>query len=121
MNKLWLDDIRRSPDESWDWARTISAAQELFEQKSYDVCSLDHDMGLHDYDPDEQDADLRVAPDRWRYEDGTELAYWMAKTNNVPPRIIVHSWNPPGAAKMADILRRHHSKPVVIVQPYSRP
>jgi hypothetical protein len=103
-DKLWYDDIRRPPDDTWDWARTNEEAMELLDRKRYQEVSLDHDMGLHLHDPDEEDADLRIAHDRWDYEDGTDLAHWMSEQGLIPPRISIHSFNPIGAKKMAEIL-----------------
>lgn len=107
--KLWHDDIRRPPDDSWTWARTNREAQLLLLTHA-DSCdpvteaSLDHDLGLHDFDPDEQDADLRVAPDAHLQPDGQQLVRWMLRNELVPPKVTIHSWNPVGAKSMAALL-----------------
>jgi hypothetical protein len=75
-------------------------------------CSLDHDLGLHNADPDVQDADMQIG---WDQEnDGFTLVQWMVSDQGtVPPIITIHSWNPPGAAKMAALLA-DHGHPCVI-------
>lgn len=103
-DKLWYDDIRRPPDDSWDWARTNGDAKYMLCNKRYQEMSFDHDMGLHHYDPDEQDADLRIAPDHWQHEDGADLARWMVEQGYIPPVITVHSFNPVGAKNIAEIM-----------------
>jgi hypothetical protein len=104
--KLWHDDIRRPPDDSWTWARTNDEAKEVLKSNRVTECSLDHDLGLHMYDPDMQDADLQRG---WDTEnDGLKLVRWMVERPElVPERITIHSWNPPGAARMAALLAEH--------------
>jgi hypothetical protein len=107
-NKLWHDDIRKPPDDTWDWARTNAAAIALLLTKSYDVASLDHDMGLEGHDPDDPDADRLVASNRRPEANGEALAKWMAKHPPLlPPLIRIHSYNPAGARRMRDILKPH--------------
>lgn len=74
--------------------------------RAHDIveCSLDHDLGLHDFDPDEQDADLRVAPDAHLQPDGADLVREMIAADLVPARVHIHSWNPDGARRMALLL-----------------
>lgn len=68
--RLWLDDIRRPPDDSWIWARTLEEARQVMLTCDIKEASLDHDLGLHEYDPDEQDADLRRVPRRYTHRCG---------------------------------------------------
>jgi len=42
--KLFVDDIRNAPDESWTVARTINAAISFLETFEPEVISLDHDI-----------------------------------------------------------------------------
>lgn len=116
MNKIWVDDIRRPPDESWNWVRTNDAARELLLRQPYTAASLDHDMGLHEFDPDVPDADMQVLDHDWPMDDGVELAVWMVKNNCVPPYVRIHSHNPIGARRMLEILR--YSATEVIIHPY---
>lgn len=114
--KLWHDDIRRPPDDSWVWVRTNQQAMAVLTVHIVDEISMDHDLGLHEADPDVQDADMQRG---WDEEnDGAKLAQWMCDHNHVPPKVTVHSWNPDGAKRMANILRDHESQPQVIVRPY---
>lgn len=48
--KIYLDDIRDLPDETWTLARTYQEAVQLVEQYGFpDEVSFDHDLGLMDY------------------------------------------------------------------------
>lgn len=43
--KLWVDDSRRPPDETWDWAKTSAEALEMLDAALYETVSLDHQLG----------------------------------------------------------------------------
>jgi hypothetical protein len=47
MTKLYIDDLRNSPDDSWIVARTITGAIRVLATMDVDVISLDHDMSHH--------------------------------------------------------------------------
>lgn len=114
--KLFHDDIRRPPDDSWLWARTNEAAANYLTvaRNLGDPCteaSLDHDLGLHNYDPDVPDADMQIG---WDEEnDGYELVKWMVENDLVPPIVTIHSWNPAGAWRMASYLRNAFKNKVI--------
>lgn len=110
---LWHDDIRRPPtgplrtDEEglsipirWVWARTNEAAIAFMETNDFDVVSLDHDMGLHEENPDAEGADLRIGG---ADECGCAVARWMVENQKVPPEIHVHSMNYAGARDIASV------------------
>jgi hypothetical protein len=112
--RLWFDDIRREPP-GWVWARTVDAAKDFLETGLVDECSLDHDMGLHELDPDEDDDD----PEYWdklidvahalkprHEENGYDLVNWMIEHDLVPELVRIHSWNPNGRDRMAARLNR---------------
>lgn len=76
IENLWLDDIRRPPDPSWVWARTIEMAkQAVMLSEPFVVMSLDHDMGLDGYDPDEPGADERRVPRRYTHNVCENVAF----------------------------------------------
>lgn len=102
--KLWVDDIRKPPDESWMWARTVEQAKKLLTSTKCVECSLDHDMGLQEYDPNMPDAHRLRAKNFHEIPCGYDLAKWMKENERVPPVITVHSWNPHGAQKMVALL-----------------
>lgn len=117
--RLWHDDVRRPPGGSWTWARTNEAARAVLTARDVVEISMDHDLGLHDADPDVPDADLQRLPDGMRPEEGWELVEWMIAESRVPERVTIHSWNPPGAQRMAALLRDAGHQ--VLVKPYLRP
>lgn len=120
--KLWHDDIRRPPDKNWAWVRTNEDAMLALSDFRVREISIDHDMGLHDADPDAPGADFTRLPDEIRDElgiaDGWELAEWMVEEKLVPQRVEIHSMAPEGSEKIASILRPHclHLQ----IQPFTR-
>lgn len=42
--KLWVDDIRNAPDDTWTVARTVTSAIRAIARYNFDVISLDHDI-----------------------------------------------------------------------------
>lgn len=99
--KLWVDDIRRAPDESWTWARTNDKAREILTAGHVVEASLDHDMGHHDRDPDDEDSVFLRGDSE---DDGVQLVKWMVANERVPSVVAIHSWNPVGAENMRRIL-----------------
>lgn len=115
--KLWHDDIRTPPD-GWEWARTNAQAMVFLEQGEVDEISLDHDLGYHDVslpeDPDDL-AEVLILKGQGE-ETGMDLVRWMVETKRVPPKVTIHSWNPPGAANMRSWLEQHGYE--CVVAPY---
>ena len=103
--KVWHDDIRPAP-EGWVWARTNEQARELLENNDVTTISLDHDLGLDHVSEQMIEDDPELLFLAGNAEDtGLNLVNWMIETNNVPETVIIHSWNPAGAAMMANRFR----------------
>jgi hypothetical protein len=105
MNKLWHDDVRPPPSADWSWARTNEEARTLlYNQKviaeeggeAVTECSLDHDLGAALSDGIYAKGSSK--------ETGMQLVEWMIEHDLVPQKVIIHSWNGPGARKMAQAL-----------------
>lgn len=83
--KVWLDDVRDPPDNTWTHVKTASEAILLLRDKSPDVISLDHDLG-----------------DSLCCGSGYDVALWIEAQVNIdntytPPNVLVHSMNPVGS------------------------
>lgn len=98
--KLWHDDIRKPPDETWVWARTNEQAKFLLTTSLVREASLDHDLGLDYLDPDDDPDSMLFAGDSLNGT-GLDLVRWMVAQGHVPAKVTIHSWNPAGAAAMA--------------------
>lgn len=121
MKKLFFDDVRQAPDKDWHQAYDVPGAKFAMEQNTYDVMSLDHDIGMQMmcnqcYEEIEKPITSQVILDRAIFdklklgcnhsEHGTHLARWMAENLKTWPKmIIIHSANQYGAERMANILK----------------
>src|SRR3989338_6021316 len=94
--KLWLDDTRPAP-KGWVWAKSAEEAKAYLILGIGERLSLDHDLGGD--------------PVNGKYQDGGDLAKWMARTNFWPRRKPrVHSAHPVGAGKIRSIIERKWPK-----------
>lgn len=103
--KIFIDDIRDVPDESWTLCRTITEAIRTINRFDDIECiSLDHDIS-HDV---RIDGVYRPFPCEENY---TAVAYYIGEKyvndldNDVPPKVILHTANPVGAEMMKAILK----------------
>lgn len=91
--RVWADDLRTPPDESWVWFKTSSDAIEWMEKRFAEgndigqVMSLDHDLG-------EQDT-TRV------------IVLWMCENGVWPDEVRVHSANPVGREWLEGMVARY--------------
>lgn len=100
--KLYIDDIRKAPDESWHLARTVEAAISAIVMFDFEVISLDHDIS-HQISIGVEGSN-RPHPCS---ETFTSVAYFIAEKyrgKDPKPKIIIHTANPAGAMRIARIL-----------------
>ena len=102
MKKLWVDDERQAPDDSWIVARTVNEACRLIASQHMTEISLDHDDGVDSFE-----AVAYVIGEKYFVEKG--FPEFCSKMKIVCPRlypkITIHSANPIGAKRMIDILK----------------
>lgn len=100
--KLWVDDIRNAPDDSWNVARTVGAAIRAIAMFGDDIkeISLDHDIS-HQVTigtlgrPYPCDETFQAVAHYIALRYGGTIGY---------PHITLHTSNPVGAADMKSIL-----------------
>ena len=83
--KLYLDDIRTPPDDSWQVVRTAEEAIEILKTGKVNAMSFDHDLG----EGKKTGYDVLV----W-----IEREVFKKKMN--PPKMKTHTQNPVGKEKM---------------------
>jgi hypothetical protein len=110
MKKLFVDDIRNAPDESWMVARTITAAISAIATFDFDVISLDHDIshqvvmgGISRPYPCEETFTpvAQFIAAKYQPHDHSAFCFNGSKT----PKIIIHTSNPAGALRIAGHLQ----------------
>jgi hypothetical protein len=95
--KIWLDDVRDAPDDSWICLRTgrALAGMLLIHQEEIEEISFDHDLG-------DWDGDVELTGYVWlcqieaMVENGT-----LTKI----PKLSIHSANPAVYTKMAQAIQ----------------
>lgn len=99
MTKLYIDDLRNSPDDSWIVARTITGAIRVLATMDVGVISLDHDISHH------VSVDGNARPFAC-VENFSAVCYFIGEKYKglSPPSIILHTSNPVGAQRMRHIL-----------------
>lgn len=91
--RLWLDDVRRPPDDEWRWVKSVEDATKALASGTVAEVSLDHD--LHPYE-----------------HDGLEVVEWMA-AHQVWPRLVrVHTANQTASTKICNLLEQHGYRPI---------
>lgn len=98
--KIWVDDIRTPPDDTWIWCKSSQATlRYLVNAKiavakgwvdadtAISVMSLDHDLG---------------GEDTTRY-----VVLWCCKNNFWPEEVKVHSANPVGIDWLEGMIERY--------------
>lgn len=87
---FWLDDSR-VPDVSDEdgvvWAKGLDEAISALSCREFSAAYLDHDLVLGE-------------------PTGLDVVMWMVQHDAVPPRVVIHSHNPLGAADMERCLRQ---------------
>lgn len=98
--KIWGDDIRPAPDETWDYSATVNGTIDLikwYEKQGIEieVIDLDHDAG--DYSTSGGDY--------------INILNWLEETGRNYP-IRIHSMNPVGVENMRRIIRKNRWREV---------
>lgn len=107
--KLWVDDIRKAPDDTWTVAETVTEAinfLSIFGAKTTHI-SLDHDISFQV----EVNGLSRPYPSPETFQAvarfiAVYVAFGYKDTGLVLPTITVHSANPDGAKEIQSILKQ---------------
>lgn len=90
--KIWVDDLRPAPDDSWVAVTTSTLAINLLISHKVlgipvDVLSLDHDLGGEDT--------------------SRRIVLWCCETGFWPVEVVVHSANPVGVEWLEGMIARY--------------
>lgn len=101
-NKLWVDDIRQAPDDTWMVARSITSAVNAIQHFEFEEISLDHDIS-HQVSVGELSRPYPCpecfCPVAWLLKE----KMWGREASE-RPRITIHTSNPVGAVELEAIL-----------------
>lgn len=86
--KLFVDDLRDPPDDTWTVARTSAEALEILQTGAQiDELSLDHDLGGDDT--------------------SRPAVLWLAEHGGWPATVRAHSANPVGVEWLTGMIERY--------------
>lgn len=106
MRKLWIDDIRNPPDDTFDIARSYGKAIAMLDAVNYDEVYLDHDL-----------ADFTDVRERTGYD----VVMWLASRAHdggyVPNKYFMLTANPVGRRNMSAVIERYLSIPLTFDPP----
>ena len=121
--KLWVDDIRDAPDDSWAVCRKPEEAIRFIARYMTDIqeISLDHDIENRPsdetfkvvayflgamYHGQHMEAHVRYAEDRTAASTPDDFMWY--------PVVTIHSANPTGAKEIAAILEKDYGLPTMV-------
>ncbi len=111
MRKLFIDDIRTAPDDSWNTVRTVTEAIRAIARYDWDVISLDHDIShqvtvgdlSRPYPCGETFAAVAYyIATKYEYR---RMSYSEFSTDEWNPKIILHTSNQVAGDEMEKILK----------------
>jgi len=102
--KLWVDDIRDAPDESWIVARKVEQAIRLIATQTFETISIDHDIENRPDDETFKPVAYFIGEKYKGLQELSDFRTGFGTKIKVVPTIIIHSINPTGAKEIAAIL-----------------
>lgn len=97
MRKLWLDDIRKPPDETWDRVKNYEDFVYFIETNGVpDLISFDHDLGGEHYKALLANPKKHLLNEGFEKKTGYDCAKWLVRNNHKIKKFFVHSCNPIG-------------------------
>lgn len=112
--KLWVDDLRDAPDDSWTVARKVEPATNIICNMKLEEISLDHDIENR---PDDETFCPLAFVIGLRYQTVQEMSDFITGFGprvQAVPKITIHSINPVGAKRMQAILSSYSIKSTYI-------
>jgi hypothetical protein len=104
MTKLWLDDVRKPPDSSWDWVKTAPDAINFLTYHHVDGVSLDFDLGEGGVTKGANGETVILPSHSPGAGYGIDVArFILANFSPGEIAISIHSQNPVGAKQMRDL------------------
>jgi hypothetical protein len=97
MIKIFLDDVRPAPDDTWILCSDPDEVISLLQREDVTEISLDHDLGdelLHDKDY------CNSVKEKTGYDVLLWIEAQVITTNYIPPKISIHTSNPAARKRM---------------------
>lgn len=116
--KLWVDDLRDAPDDTWTVARKVQSAILFLEQFQPDEISLDHDIENRPSDETFLPLAYYMGLKYYGLQDMSDFKTGFGPRVQAIPIVTIHSINPVGALEMQNVLAYYKIKSKI--KPYAR-
>lgn len=100
--KLYIDDLRKCPS-GWTLARTISEAIRILATQNVEEVSIDHDIATECCGCTKSSNET-FEPVAWFLREQCKSILVGIEDIRIKPKVTLHTANPIGAKKMAEIL-----------------
>lgn len=107
--KLWIDDIRNAPDDTWVVARTINSAIKAIRTFNIEEISFDHDIS-HQVTMEALSRPYPCGECFCAVAYYVSVALWPQK-----PKVTIHTSNPAGAKEIEAILKEGQMPAIIIM------
>jgi len=105
MKKLWLDDIRNPPDETWDRVKDYDEFIAYITQNGMpDYISFDHDLGMEHVKAYYKEPKKVLFEEGFIKKTGYDCAKWLVQNDYQIKDFGIHSMNPIGALNIRTLL-----------------
>lgn len=113
MRKLFLDDMRKAPDFTWDVVRNYQEFVAYIKLHGVpDVISFDHDLGDEHYIEYTHGENYRLTTgqelpinyNKFTEKTGYDCAKWLIENGLRPKEYLVHSMNPVGVLNIKFVM-----------------
>src|SRR5208282_4604549 len=105
MRKLFLDDIRKAPDFTWDTVRSYDQFVAYVKLHGVpDIISFDHDLAFEHCPLSEENPTMEIPYDKYKEKTGYDCAKWLIEQGLLPKKYFVHSMNLVGRANIQFVL-----------------
>lgn len=107
--KLFVDDVRTPPDDSWIVTKTYQDAIKLIDKHTdqIELISLDHDLGLDSCKIEYDHGGNEVYIEQTGYDILLHIVQRKFDGKPIPKEFRVHSANPVGVERMNGVIERY--------------
>lgn len=116
MRKLFLDDLRKAPDFTWDVVRNFEQFVTYIQLHEVpDIISFDHDLGDEHYKVVDWGGGLingvtEIPYDKYKEKTEYDCAKWLIENNLLPKEYRIHSMNIVGAKNIQFVMEASYKR-----------
>lgn len=105
--KLWIDDFRDAPDDSWTEVRKVEPAIKSIVHFNFDEISIDHDIENRPDDETFKPVAYFIGEKYKGVQEMSDFRTGFGPRIQAVPKITIHSDNPVGAKELQAIFKQY--------------